>query len=130
MASAVGFTSPEDIPEFLGKENVKELLFFCNKEQLILLAKHFGLEVSTGCKKGELLLKVITALQMSESGLENLEASESRSVSEILELERLKLERFKLEKEYEEREKTRVAEQEERERIRVAEQEESERISD
>ena len=115
MASAVGFTSPEDIPEFLGKENVKELLFFCNKDQLILLAKHFGLEISTGCKKGELLLKVITALQMSESELENLEASESKSVVEMVELERLKLERFKLEKEYEEKEKEREEKEKERE---------------
>ena len=95
MASVEGLKSKEDVPTFLETEDVRKSLFFCSKTQLGFLAEHFGIETSSTSKKGEILLKVITAMQSSESEDVKESPTQDRSVSEQVELQRLKLEMFR-----------------------------------
>ena len=125
MASVVNLnlSSEEDIPEFLSRDDKNELLFFCNKAQLCLLAEHFGVEVTVGCKKGEILLKVVRAMQVNES-LSEKDGNGERSdkvVSETVELERLKLEGERMRLEFEGREREMDRQERERERERAHE---------
>ena len=131
MASAVNLnlSSEEDIPEFLSREDKNELLFFCNKAQLCLLAEHFGVEVTVGCKKGEILVKVVRAMQVNESLSEKDENGErsDKVVSETVELERLKLEGERMRLEFEGREREKDRQERERETERQERERERER---
>ena len=95
MSSVDSFVlnTSDDVPEFLQKSNYRELLFLCSKSQLVLIAEYFELGVTPLDKKGEILLRVIQATQEI--------TSESKSMHEQLEFERLQLEKLKLERERE-----------------------------
>ena len=145
MASVVSLVSKDDIPEFLQTEDVRKSLFFCSKAQLVLLAEYFDIDVSSTSKKGEILLKVITAMQLSESTDEGEgeKGSDVRSLSERVELEKLKLEMYRLETEHErfrllkeqenerlklEKEKLEKEQERESERLRLERERESEQL--
>ena len=124
MASGRAFVldSQADVPEFLGLDDYRELLFLCSKAQLLVLAEYFELNVSPTDKKGEILLRVIRATQGEDTG-GGKTTRELEIESERLQIEKLKLEERAIERAHErerdqreEREKEKEREEREKER--------------